>query len=134
MRVLEKVGFRFEARLKQAAMKDEQLMDECIYAYLRDDYEATLSNSITGKVQRVGFRRATCDEALRLGLQGWVCNEKDGSVYLEAEGSHENLKNLTKWCHIGPRWARVDSVSIQEIPVIHEHGRILHQILIEECF
>ena len=48
MRVLEKAGFRFEARLKQAVAKDGVLMDECIYALMRSEYEAMLPNTRKG--------------------------------------------------------------------------------------
>jgi hypothetical protein len=36
--------------------------------------------SVTGRVQGVSYRAWTRDEARRLGLGGWVCNESDGSV------------------------------------------------------
>jgi len=45
----------------------------------------------TGRVQGVGFRQATSDVAHRLGLQGWVRNEADGSVLLVIEGSSEAI-------------------------------------------
>jgi len=44
-----------------------------------DDRKAVLVR-ITGRVQGVGFRVWTRQQAQRLGLTGWVCNEDDGSV------------------------------------------------------
>ena len=41
------------------------------------DHRATLVR-VTGRVQGVGFRYWTRDEARRLGLRGWVRNERDG--------------------------------------------------------
>ncbi len=38
MRVLEKAGYRFEARLRKAIIKEGQVMDEMIYAALRDEW------------------------------------------------------------------------------------------------
>jgi RimJ/RimL family protein N-acetyltransferase len=38
MRVLEKAGFRFEARLRNAIVKEGHVMDEMIYAALRDEW------------------------------------------------------------------------------------------------
>lgn len=35
---------------------------------------------VTGRVQGVGFRYWTLEEAVRLGIKGWVRNEPDGSV------------------------------------------------------
>jgi len=34
---------------------------------------------ITGRVQGVGFRWATRDEAVRIGVTGWVCDERRGA-------------------------------------------------------
>jgi [ribosomal protein S5]-alanine N-acetyltransferase len=36
MRVLEKAGFQFEARLRKAVIKEDRVMDEFIYAVVRD--------------------------------------------------------------------------------------------------
>ena len=47
---------------------------------------------IFGIVQGVYFRASTKMEADRLGVNGFVQNEMDGSVYIEAEGSAEQLK------------------------------------------
>ena len=40
----------------------------------------------TGTVQGVGFRYYARAAALHLGLTGWVANNWDGSVTLEAQG------------------------------------------------
>ena len=42
---------------------------------------------IAGRVQGVNFRAWTRDEAERLGLDGWVRNEADGSVTALLAGS-----------------------------------------------
>ena len=42
--------------------------------------------SIHGQVQGVGFRYRAVYAARDLGLTGWVQNESDGSVTLEAQG------------------------------------------------
>ena len=39
-----------------------------------------------GRVQGVGFRHTALNAASRLGLTGWVRNERDGSVSMEAQG------------------------------------------------
>lgn len=69
-----------------------------------------LSAQITGRVQGVGFRNFTQRTASRLGLVGWVRNEPDGSVRLEAEGSSDDLESLHTAVQEGPRMARVESV------------------------
>lgn len=47
-----------------------------------------------GRVQGVGFRATVRDCAVRLGLLGWVRNEEDGSVLLEAQGDDPTLTQL----------------------------------------
>jgi RimJ/RimL family protein N-acetyltransferase len=37
MRVLEKVGYRLEGRMRQSALKDGQVTDQALYAILRDE-------------------------------------------------------------------------------------------------
>jgi acylphosphatase len=70
-----------------------------------------LSARITGRVQGVGFRHFTTQRAQSLGCTGWVRNETDGSVRLEAEGPRSALDDLLDAVHEGPRSARVEDVS-----------------------
>lgn len=49
---------------------------------------------VNGRVQGVGFRFLTKMAADRLGIKGIVRNEPDGSVYIEAMGSEEILKDF----------------------------------------
>lgn len=76
--------------------------------------------SVTGRVQGVWFRKSTQDKARELGLRGFVKNEPDGSVYLEAEGEVEKLSVLEDWLHEGPPNARVEKVHSDEISIIDE--------------
>ena len=69
---------------------------------------------VQGKVQGVWFRAETQRVASRLGLPGFVKNENDGSVYIEAEGEKEKLEELVKWCRIGPPKAKVENVLVEE--------------------
>jgi acylphosphatase len=71
---------------------------------------ARLRLIVTGRVQGVGFRYATVDEAARLQLVGWVRNCRDGSVEIVAEGPRQRLERLAVWSHGGPRGALVDNV------------------------
>ncbi len=63
-----------------------------------------------GRVQGVFFRQATADEALTLGLRGWVRNLVNGDVEIVAEGPRRELKILAAWANQGPRMARVTGV------------------------
>lgn len=73
-----------------------------------------VSIRISGKVQGVFFRASTKGMAEQYGIKGFVRNEKDGSVYIEAEGEEENLKQFVAWCHQGPAHAQVSKVDLIE--------------------
>jgi acylphosphatase len=74
--------------------------------------EKRLYLTVTGVVQGVFFRAHTRNAAQNFGLVGWVRNLRDGRVEIVAEGATEKLQELIRWCHRGPRLARVDSVDI----------------------
>jgi acylphosphatase len=67
---------------------------------------------ITGKVQGVYFRQSTLKMAEIIGLKGFVKNEPDGSVFVEAEGENASVYKLIDYCHHGPEGAAVEHVSI----------------------
>jgi acylphosphatase len=77
---------------------------------METDTQERLSARITGRVQGVGFRNFTQMRARQLGVTGWVRNEKDGSVRLEAEGPRGALEDLLDAVHEGPRTSRVEGV------------------------
>jgi acylphosphatase len=61
---------------------------------------------VTGRVQGVGFRYTTVREAKKRGITGFVKNQYDGSVYIEAEGSPEQLLDFVEWCRRGPGFVK----------------------------
>ena len=65
---------------------------------------------ITGRVQGVGFRWSTAQQAQQVGVTGWVRNQPDGSVAAWFEGDEDPVDQMVDWCQQGPRWARVDQV------------------------
>jgi acylphosphatase len=69
---------------------------------------------ISGRVQGVFFRASTLEEALGLGLSGWVRNLPDGGVEVLAEGEGSNIQKLIDWCHHGPPYAQVALVEVSE--------------------
>jgi acylphosphatase len=72
---------------------------------------------VYGKVQNVGFRFYTHKTALKYKIKGFVKNEADGSVYIEAEGEALNMIAFESWCKQGPSWARVKEVkSFEQAP------------------
>jgi acylphosphatase len=72
-----------------------------------------LSARITGRVQGVGFRNFTRTQARRFDVTGWVRNEHDGSVRMEAEGAREALESLAEAVQDGPRRAQVQAVEAE---------------------
>lgn len=73
-----------------------------------------ISVRIEGRVQGVGFRWSTVEEARRLRLTGWVRNTLDGAVEAVAEGGRDAVDRFLSWCHDGPRMARVTRVRDHE--------------------
>ncbi len=69
-----------------------------------------LAIKISGRVQGVWFREQTKRKALELGITGFVRNEDDGSVFIEAEGGDAPLSDFLAWCRQGPPLAVVENV------------------------
>jgi acylphosphatase len=78
-----------------------------------------LNIKVSGMVQGVFFRASTQKKAEELGIKGFVKNERDGSVYIEAEADEDTLKNFAKWCEQGPPSARVDQCEATEGVIQH---------------
>jgi acylphosphatase len=74
-----------------------------------------VSITVYGKVQGVFFRKFTQQIAKSLDLTGFVKNNSDGSVYIEASGEDEKLKKLVDWCNKGPSAAKVERTDVSSI-------------------
>jgi acylphosphatase len=71
---------------------------------------------IEGRVQGVLFRDSTRTRAQSLGVTGWVRNRFEGSVEAVFEGEAEAVDTLVRWCEQGPRFARVERVTVTPEP------------------
>lgn len=69
--------------------------------------------TISGWVQGVGFRFSTFRKANELKINGLVKNLPDYSVYIDAEGTKEDMDKFINWCHKGPASAIVNSLDIK---------------------
>jgi acylphosphatase len=74
-------------------------------------------------VQGVSFRAATRHEAGKLGVAGWVRNQADGSVMVEAQGAAAQVDAMIAWCRRGPALAEVESVAVEDIAVVEGEPR-----------
>jgi DNA ligase D-like protein (predicted 3'-phosphoesterase) len=73
--------------------------------------------TVGGAVQGVGFREAAVARADELGVLGWVRNEEDGTVVVQAEGPDEAVDALVGWLGEGPRGATVEEVEVAKTKV-----------------
>ena len=62
---------------------------------------------VSGKVQGVYYRQSTLKTARWLCVNGFVRNEQNGTVYIDAEGTEAQLNKLVEWCKTGPPHAVV---------------------------
>ena len=67
---------------------------------------------VTGRVQGVGFRIATQEFALQLGLTGWIRNTPDGFVEVLAEGTVTEMASLEEWLWHGPPMSFVERIQV----------------------
>jgi acylphosphatase len=67
---------------------------------------------IEGLVQGVGYRASFADKAVALGLRGWVCNRRDGSVEACVDGDAAAMDAIIAWAKQGPPFSRVDIVVV----------------------
>ena len=77
--------------------------------------QQTISISVTEKVQGVFYRQSTKEKAVELGLTGMVKNMPDGSVFIMASGTPQQLNQLVAWCKQGPPRAAVTSVHVEQL-------------------
>ncbi|WP_339226114.1 acylphosphatase [Oceanobacillus sp. FSL K6-2867] len=72
-----------------------------------------VSVNVHGRVQGVGFRYFTQHTALECNITGWVKNEDDGSVYIEAIGNEEDMSRFLELIKKGPsRFANVHEMDV----------------------
>ena len=76
----------------------------------KESQQARLHAVVEGRVQGVGFRYFVEENAIALGLTGWVRNRWDGTVELVAEGERQSLERLLTIVRRGPRAAYVSNV------------------------
>jgi acylphosphatase len=76
--------------------------------------ERTVRVVITGRVQGVGYRAWTEDEAVARGLDGWVRNRSDGAVEALFSGAAEDVAGMLAACREGPDASIVSNVAVTD--------------------
>ena len=76
---------------------------------------ASLHATVSGKVQGVYFRAWVFDQAVSLGLTGWVRNLRDGQVEVLAQGDTSALTALKERLPQGSSLAQVEGVKAEMI-------------------
>ena len=69
-----------------------------------------------GRVQGVNFRYTSSNIARKLGLTGWVRNEDDGSVEMEAQGTSELINQLIDEMKNVSPYIVIDNIEQNVIP------------------
>lgn len=69
-----------------------------------------------GRVQGVGFRYRAYYAAQRYGVTGWVRNNYDGSVEMEAEGTEEDIEKMIMDIEKGS-FVLIENLSTKNIPL-----------------
>ena len=65
---------------------------------------------VSGKVQGVFYRACAKEKADEWNIKGFVRNQPNGDVYIEAEAEEDVLYKFIKWCNMGPARAEVDRI------------------------
>lgn len=68
---------------------------------------------IHGRVQAVGYRAWTVDEAAQRGLNGWVRNRQDGTVEALLDGTEADVSGMIAACRTGPAAANVREIEVK---------------------
>lgn len=68
---------------------------------------------VSGVVQGVGYRFSTVEQAMQLGVTGWVRNLPDDRVEGVFEGTRAAVEEMIRWCYKGPRGAVVKDVIVE---------------------
>lgn len=82
----------------------------------------TISILVSGRVQGVGYRYYARRKALECNVNGFVQNQSNGSVYIEASGEKIDIDTFADWCRKGPTWSRVTNSKISDLPIFEWSG------------
>jgi acylphosphatase len=97
----------------------KKLITAIIFVFFMEPLTATKIIA-RGLVQGVFFRVSAREEALSLGLKGYVKNSADGEVEIVVSGKEDDIEAFIAWSYIGPVNAKVDDVEVEGIIIDKE--------------
>lgn len=107
--------FDFKRKKYRTFLQDSETGEEMREDLIRKHYW------FSGRVQGVGFRYRACYIASSLGVTGWVRNNWDDRVEMEAQGSRELLAQMVEM--LGrQRFIEIEGIEERVIPVEVESG------------
>jgi acylphosphatase len=71
---------------------------------------------ITGRVQNVFYRDWFVEQAIGIGVTGWVRNRADNSVEAMVCGSSEMIEAIVAKARQGSPASRVEAVTVEDAP------------------
>jgi acylphosphatase len=69
---------------------------------------------IDGRVQGVFYRASTYEQAIKLGVHGWVRNMPDGRVESVVQGDPALVQQMIDWLWKGSAYSEVISVQCED--------------------
>lgn len=78
---------------------------------------------VSGKVQGVGFRFFVVQQALELSITGFVRNNPDGTVEIDAQGSIENMQTFLSLIHKGSPFSKVSDVNTKKLDTFEDYTK-----------
>ena len=78
-----------------------------------------------GRVQGVGFRYTANQIAQKLGITGWVYNDYDGSVLMEAQGTKSQISQMINLLEKGT-FIEIDSIDKIDLQIEQNEQRIIN--------
>ena len=69
---------------------------------------------VHGRVQGVGFRYYTLQQAKTLGVRGWVKNNLDGTVEIDAQATKDKMDRFLSAVKKGSPHSRVEHLDVEE--------------------
>lgn len=73
---------------------------------------------LTGRVQGVGLRFFTMENANKLNVTGWVKNMADGTVAMELQGTDSTITELVNIIKKGNFIIKVETFTAEEIAIV----------------